>query len=47
MVSDARISRTVVIGATGRLWAWNGTTWQPLASGHGPHGGGGAVPGRC
>jgi len=43
MVSDARIGRTVVIGATGRLWAWTGTTWQPLASGRGPHGGGAAV----
>ena len=43
MVSDTRIGRTVVIGETGRLWAWNGTTWQPLASGRGPQAGAAAV----
>jgi hypothetical protein len=43
MVSDPRIGQTVVIGATGRLWAWTGTSWQPLASGHGPQSGGAAV----
>jgi len=43
MVSDARIGRTVVIGETGRLWAWTGTTWQPLASGRGPPTGAAAV----
>lgn len=43
MVSDARIGRTVVIGETGRLCAWNGTTWQPLASGRRPQAGAAAV----
>jgi len=42
-VSDARIGRVVVVGADGRLWAWTGTTWQPLASGHGPRAGAAAV----
>jgi hypothetical protein len=43
MVSDARIGRDVIVGLTGRLWAWTGTTWQPLASGRGPQAGGAAV----
>jgi hypothetical protein len=43
MVSDARVGRVIVIGSTGRLWAWTGTTWQPLASGRGPHVGAAAV----
>jgi len=43
MVSDPRIGRAVVIGATGRLWVWTGTTWQPLASGPGPQGAASAV----
>jgi hypothetical protein len=36
MVSDTRIGRTIVIDPAGRLWAWTGTTWRPLASGPGP-----------
>jgi hypothetical protein len=43
MVSDARIGRVVAIGAAGRLWAWTGTTWSPLASGRGPQHGAAAV----
>jgi hypothetical protein len=43
MVSDARIGRVVVIGTDGRLWAWTGTTWQPLASGRGPRAGAAAI----
>jgi len=43
MVSDARIGRVVVIDAAGRLWAWTGTTWRPLASSRGPQEGAAAV----
>jgi len=43
MAGDARIGRVVAVDAAGRLWAWAGTTWLPLASGHGPRDGVAAV----
>ena len=43
MISDARIGRVVMVGSSGRLWVWTGTTWQPLASGRSPRVGAAAV----
>ncbi len=34
--SDVRIGWTVIVGFTGRLWAWTGTTWRQLSFGGGP-----------
>jgi hypothetical protein len=43
MVSEGRVGRVIEVGMSGRLWAWTGTTWSPLASASGLRAGAAAV----